>query len=168
MKPTILIVDDERHTREGLRASLEDSFEVYIAGDIASAIRVLESDVVDLVLTDLRLGGEDGMALIDRILKMPHAPICIMMTAYGSVDTAVEAMKHGAYDFVTKPINIDKLEILIHRALKSKAVEREVVELKQQVEKRYGLENIIGNSLPMHEVFDIVKQVAPSRTTVLI
>ncbi|MGC3988770.1 MAG: sigma-54 dependent transcriptional regulator [Chthoniobacteraceae bacterium] len=168
MKPTILIVDDERHTREGLRASLEDSFEVYIAGDIASALRVLESDVVDLVLTDLRLGGEDGMTLIDRILKMPHAPICIMMTAYGSVDTAVEAMKHGAYDFVTKPINIDKLEILIQRALKSRAVEREVVELKQQVEKRYGLENIIGNSLAMHEVFDVVKQVAPSRTTVLI
>jgi len=168
MKPTILIVDDERHTREGLRASLEDSFEVYIAGDIASALRVLESDVVDLVLTDLRLGGEDGMTLIDRILKMPHAPICIMMTAYGSVDTAVEAMKHGAYDFVTKPINIDKLEILIQRALKNRAVEREVVELKQQVEKRYGLENIIGNSLAMHEVFDVVKQVAPSRTTVLI
>jgi DNA-binding NtrC family response regulator len=168
MKPTILIVDDEKHTREGLRASLEDAFEIYIAADIASAFRVLESDVVDLVLTDLRLGGEDGMTLIDRILKMPHAPICIMMTAYGSVDTAVEAMKHGAYDFVTKPINIDKLEILIQRALKSKAVEREVVELKQQVEQRYGLENLIGNSLAMHEVFDVVKQVAPSRTTVLI
>jgi len=168
MRATILIVDDEKHTREGLRASLEDHFDVYIAADIKGALNVLESDTIDLVVTDLRLGGDDGMQLIDRILKMPHPPICIMMTAYGSVDTAVEAMKHGAYDFVTKPINIDKLEILINRALKSRDLEKENVELKQQVEKRYGLENLIGESLPMQEVFDTIKQVAPSRATVLV
>ena len=169
MRPTILIVDDEKHTREGLRTSLEDSFEVYVAADIKGAISVLENDNVDLIVTDLRLGGgEDGMQLIDQVLKMPHPPICIMMTAYGSVDTAVEAMKHGAYDFVTKPINIDKLEILINRALKSRDLEKENVELKQQVEKRYGLENLIGESPAMLEIFDTIKQVAPSRATVLI
>src|SRR2546423_14620542 len=87
MNPTILIVDDEKHTREGLRTSLEDSFDVYIAGDIPGALSVLENEDVDLVLTDLRLGGEDGMALIDKALARPHPPIVIMMTAYGGVDT---------------------------------------------------------------------------------
>ena len=168
MRPTILIVDDEKHTREGLRTSLEDRFEVYIAADFQGALNVLESDSVDLMVTDLRLGGDDGMKLIDKVLSLPHPPICIMMTAYGSVDTAVEAMKHGAYDFVTKPINIDKLEILINRALKSRDMETENVSLKQQVEKRYGLENLIGESQVMQEIFDTIKQVAPSRATVLI
>jgi DNA-binding NtrC family response regulator len=168
VNPTILIVDDEKHTREGLRASLEDSFEVYIAADIGGAFSVLERETVDLVLTDLRLGGEDGMTLVEKALALPHPPVVIMMTAYGSVDAAVEAMKRGAYDFVTKPLNIDRLEILIQRALRSRKVEKEVVELKQQVEKRYGLERLIGESLPMHEVFDTIKQVAPTRATVLI
>ena len=168
MQPTLLIVDDEKHTREGLRTSLEDHFEVYIAADLAGALRVLESDHVDLVLTDLRLGGEDGMALIDKVLARPEPPIVIMMTAYGSVDAAVEAMKRGAFDFVTKPINIDRLEILIRRALRSRDVEQEVVELKQQVEKKFGLERLLGESGAMEEVFDTIKQVAPTRATVLL
>ncbi len=168
VNPTILIVDDEKHTREGLRASLEDTFEVYIAADIGGALSVLERETVDLVLTDLRLGGEDGMTLVEKALALPHPPIVVMMTAYGSVDAAVEAMKRGAYDFVTKPLNIDRVELLIQRALRSRKVEKEVVELKQQVERRYGLERLIGESLPMHEVFDTIKQVAPTRATVLI
>jgi DNA-binding NtrC family response regulator len=168
MSPTLLIVDDEKHTRDGLRAALEDRFDVYVAGDIPGALSVLENDAIDLMVTDLRLGAEDGMQLIDRALHLPHPPICIMMTAYGSVDTAVEAMKHGAYDFVTKPINIDRLEILIQRALQGRETEKENRELKQQVEKHYGLENIIGNSAVMQEVFDTVKQIAPTRATVLI
>src|SRR4029450_7908570 len=118
---------------------------------------------VDLVLTDLRLGGEDGMAFIDELLQRPHPPVVIMMTAYGSVDAAVEAMRRGAYDFVTKPLNIDRLEILIRRALRSQQVEKEVGELKQQVDKRFGLERLIGESALMQEVFDTIKQVAPTR-----
>jgi len=168
VNPIILIVDDEKHTREGLRASLEDTFEVYIAADIGGALGVLERETVDLVLTDLRLGGEDGMMLVEKALALPHPPIVIMMTAYGSVDAAVEAMKRGAYDFVTKPLNIDRVELLIQRALRSRKVEKEVVELKQQVERRYGLERLIGESLPMHEVFETIKQVAPTRATVLV
>jgi DNA-binding NtrC family response regulator len=168
VQPTILIVDDEKHTREGLRSSLEDSFDVYIASDIPGALSILENEHVDLVLTDLRLGGEDGMALIDKALARPHPPIVIMMTAYGGVDTAVEAMKRGAYDFVTKPLNIDRLEILIRRALRSRHVEKEVVELKQKIETRFGLERLIGHSPSMEEIFDTIKQVAPSRATVLI
>ncbi len=168
MNPTILIVDDEKHTREGLRTSLEDGFEVYVAADIQGALNIIEADTIDLVLTDLRLGGEDGMKLIDRVLALPHPPIVIMMTAYGSVDAAVEAMKRGAYDFVTKPINIDKLEILIARALRSRDTEKEVVELKKVVEKKFGLERLIGESAVMQEVFETIKQVAPTRATILI
>ncbi len=168
MQPNVLIVDDEKHTRDGLRASLEDEFEVYIAADAAEATAVLEVESMDVMVTDLRLGGEDGMSLIERALAMPQPPICIMMTAYGSVDTAVEAMKKGAYDFITKPINIDKLEILIKRALRSRDVESENASLRRQVEHRYGLEKIIGESFAIQEVLDTIRQVAPSRATVLI
>jgi DNA-binding NtrC family response regulator len=167
-QPTILIVDDEKHTRDGLRRLVEDHYDVYVAGDIAGAIDVLEREPIDLLLTDLRLGAEDGMQLIDRALKMPHPPICIMMTAYGSVDTAVEAMKRGAYDFVTKPLNLDKVEMLIARALKSRNLEQENRTLRQQVDERFGLENIWGESPALHEVLDTIKQVAPSSATVLI
>src|SRR5216110_612150 len=168
IQPTILIVDDEKHTRDGLRRLLEDEHDVYVAADIAGAVNVLEREQIDLLLTDLRLGSEDGMKLIDRALKMPHAPICIMMTAYGSVDVAVEAMKRGAYDFVTKPLNLDKVELLIARALQSRKLEQENRTLRQQVDERYGLENIIGQSLALHEVLDTIRQVAPSSANVLI
>src|SRR5437870_673913 len=168
IQPIILIVDDEKHTRDGLRRLLEDDYDVYVAGDIASAMNVLEREHVDLVLTDLRLGGEDGMQLIDRALKMPQPAICIMMTAYGSVDTAVEAMKRGAYDFVTKPLNLDKVEMLIARALRDSKLEQENQSLRQQVDERYGLENMIGDSPALHEVLDTIRQVAPSSANVLI
>lgn len=168
IQPTILIVDDEKHTREGLRRLLENDYDVYVAEDIASAMNVLEREHMDLLLTDLRLGTDDGMQLIDRALKLPQPPICIMMTAYGSVDAAVEAMKRGAYDFVTKPLNLDKIEMLIARALRGRRLEQENQTLRQQVEERYGLENIIGESPALLEVLDTIKQVAPSSANVLI
>jgi len=168
MQGTILIIDDEKHTREGLRQSLEEEFDVYTAGNLDEALNVLNSDHIDLVLTDLRLGGQDGMTLIERILQRPRPPVCILMTAYGSIATAVEAMKRGAYDFVTKPVNIDELGIKISRAIKGQQTEQENVQLREQVNKRFGLENIIGESKAMHDIFDTVRQVAPSRATVLI
>jgi DNA-binding NtrC family response regulator len=168
VQPTILIVDDEKHTRDGLRRLLEEEYDVYVAEDVGGAISVLERETVDVVLTDLRLGGEDGMQLIDRALKLPQSPICIMMTAYGSVDTAVEAMKRGAYDFVTKPLNLDKVEILIARALQSRRTEQENRSLRQQIDERYGLENILGESIALREVLDTIRQIAPSSANVLI
>src|SRR5689334_4624967 len=168
IQPTVLIVDDEKHTRDGLRRLLENDYDVYVAGDITAAMNVLERENVDLLLTDLRLGPEDGMQLIERALKMPDPPICVMMTAYGSVDTAVEAMKRGAYDFVTKPLNLDKVEMLISRALRDRKLVEENRTLRQQVEERYGLENFIGESPALHEVLDTIKQVAPSSANVLI
>src|SRR3954449_9726402 len=168
LQPTILIVDDEKHTRDGLRRLLEDQYDTYVAEDIRGAMDVLEREPIDVVITDLRLGGEDGMTLIERAMKLPHPPICIMMTAYGTVDTAVEAMKRGAYDFVTKPLNLDKVEMLIARALQSRKMEQENRALRQQIDERYGLENIIGESPALREVLDTIRQVAPSSANVLI
>src|SRR5467141_5187041 len=168
LQPTILVVDDEKHTRDGLRSLLENEYDVYVAPDITGAINVLDREQIDVLLTDLRLGSEDGMTLIDRALKMPRPPICIMMTAYGSVDVAVEAMKRGAYDFVTKPLNLDKVELLIARAVQGRKIEQENRALRQQVDERYGLENIWGDSAALHEVLDTIRQVAPSSANVLI
>src|SRR5213596_3253514 len=168
IQPIILIVDDEKHTRDGLRRLLESDYDVYVAADIPGAIDVLEREQIDVLLTDLRLGNEDGMVLIDRALKMPCPPICIMMTAYGSVDVAVEAMKRGAYDFVTKPLNLDKVELLIVRAVQSRKLEQENRALREQVDERYGLENIWGDSPALYEVLETIKQVAPSSANVLI
>ena len=168
MSPTLLIVDDEKNTRDGLRNALEDEFEVYVAPDVDGALKTLESIRADLVLTDLQLGARNGMELVEEISRRPNAPICIMMTAYGSVDTAVEAMKRGVYDFVTKPVNIDRLEILIKRAIRERNTSRENKELRTKVERQITLEGMIGRSPAMVEVFETIKQVAPSRATVMI
>ena len=165
---TVLIIDDEKNTRDGLRLSLEDEFDVYVAANIAEAEEILKSDTVHVMLTDLRLGGESGMDLIAQTLARPKPPTCILMTAYGSVDVAVEAMKKGAYDYVSKPLNIDELEIIIKRAIRSRSVEEENVALKAQFTERYGVENIIGHSAVMQPVFDMIRQVAPSKANVLI
>ena len=168
MQGTILIVDDEKHTREGLRQSLEEEYDVYPASNIEEALNVLDADKIDLVLTDLRLGGEDGLVLIEKILQRARPPICILMTAYGSIATAVEAMRKGAYDFVTKPINLDELGMKIRRAINGQRLEQENLQLKQQIQQRFGLENLIGESPAMHRILDTILQVAPTRATVLI
>ncbi|MEI8309552.1 MAG: sigma-54 dependent transcriptional regulator [Verrucomicrobiota bacterium] len=168
MSSSILIVDDEKNTRDGLRNALDSDFDVYVAADADGAMKTMEAIPIDVLLTDLRLGGEDGMALIGRALGLGKPPVCIMMTAYGSVDTAVEAMKKGAYDFVTKPVNIDRLEILIKRALRDRATRQENKVLRERVDKQLTIDGMIGRSPAMVEVFDTIKQVAPSRATVLI
>jgi len=165
---TILIVDDEKHTRDGLRLSLEDDFDVYVAADAAQAMEVLKNEQVDVMLTDLRLGGDDGMKLLEDALRMPKPPVCIMMTAYGSVDTAVEAMRRGAYHFVTKPLNLDEVDLLIKRALRNRKLETENVALKKQVERKYSVQGILGQAEVMKPILETIEQVAPTRATVLI
>jgi len=167
-QPTLLIVDDERATRDGLRSALEEEFDVYTASGNAEALAILKSEPIDLMLTDLRMGGDSGMDLLEKSLAMPHPPVAIMMTAYGSVDTAVEAMRRGAWHFVTKPLNLDEVEMLLKRALKSRRLETEVRELKQQSSERHKLDKLIGKSPGMNAVFDLIQQVAPTRATVLI
>lgn len=168
-KPTLLIVDDEKPTREGLRAALEDRYDVYIAEDAASATALLEAEHFDVLLTDFRLPNEDGMKLIARAKSLPRPPVCILMTAYGSEELAVQAMKSGADDYIAKGrLQIDELEWRIARVLRHQKLEAENVTLRQQLDSKFGLENIIGQSSPMVEVFDVVRQVAPTRATILI
>lgn len=168
-KPLLLIVDDEKPTREGLRAALEDHYEVYLAEDAASAMNLLESENFAVMLTDFRLPNEDGMKLISRAKSLPKPPICILMTAYGSEELAVEAMKHGADDYIAKGrLQIEELEMRIARALRQLNLESENVSLRQQLQSKFGLQNIIGESPAMQEIFDVVKQVAPSRASILI
>ena len=168
MLATILIVDDERHTRDGLRSALEEEFDVYVASDKREALAVLDTEPIDVVVTDLRLGADNGMEIVDECLRQARPPIVIMMTAYGSVDTAVEAMKRGAWHFVTKPLNIDELEIIIKRALQTRKLQNENVALVRQVEEKYALDRILGKSEVMKQVYGTIEQVAPAKATVLI
>jgi DNA-binding NtrC family response regulator len=168
-RPTLLIVDDEKTTREGLRAALEDRYDVYLAEDAKAAASLLEQEHFDVLLTDFRLPNEDGMKLIARAKSLPKPPVCILMTAYGSEEVAVDAMKRGADDYIAKGrLQIDELEMRIARALRQQKLEVENVSLRQQLDSKFGLENIIGESPAMQEVLDVVKQVAPTRATVLL
>ncbi len=164
----ILIVEDEKHTRDGLRQLLEDDFEVYVAANAAEAMEHLQNDAIDLLLTDLRLGGDDGMKLLEAAQALPQPPVCIMMTAYGSVETAVEAMRRGAYHFVTKPLNLDEVELLVKRALRSRTLESENQTLRQQVDRKFSVQGILGQSEMMKPILGTMQQVAPTRATVLI
>lgn len=176
MQPILLIVDDEKPTRDGLRMALEDAFDVYVAADLAQGREVLKNENVDLLLTDLRLGAESGMDLIEEALTLPKPPVAIMMTAYGSVDTAVEAMRRGAYHFVTKPLNLDEVENLLKRAARSRNLEKQNVALKSEnaqlrqktSQAPSGLDRILGKSEAIRGVTEMVEQVAATRATVLI
>jgi DNA-binding NtrC family response regulator len=168
-KPLLLIVDDEKPTREGLRAALEDHYDVYIADDAATAMALLEQENFEVLLTDFRLPQEDGMKLIARAKSLSKPPICILMTAYGSEELAVDAMKRGADDYIAKGrLQIDELEMRIARALRQQNLEVENVSLRRQLQTKFGVENIIGESPAMNEVLDVVRQVAPTRASVLI
>lgn len=168
MPASILIVDDEKHTREGLQLALEDTYDVYLASNAHQAFNLLDSQPFDVVLTDLRMSGKSGMKVIDEALSQSHKPICIMMTAYGNVETAVEAMKRGAFDFLTKPVNLERLEILIKRALNSKKIKSENRVLHQRLDRKFSFQGIIGNSDALKAVIDRVQLVAPSRATVML
>ncbi len=168
MLPTLLIVEDERATREGLRSALEEEFDVYTASGTSEALAILKTEPIKLLLTDLRLGGDSGMDLLDAALALPEPPVAIMMTAYGSVDTAVEAMRRGAWHFVTKPLNLDEVEMQLKRALRSRTLEVENQQLVQQVKKSHKLDKLIGKSAAIRRVSELVQQVAPTRATVLI
>ena len=168
MPATILIVDDEKNTRDGLSLILEEDYEVYLASGAEEAFNLFEAESFDVILTDLRMAGKSGLKVIDRAIKLPNRPICIMMTAYGNVETAVEAMRRGAFDFLTKPVSVEKLELLVKRALQSRQIEDENVVLHERLDKKYSFNGIIGNSAGLTDVLDKVKLVAPSKATVLL
>jgi DNA-binding NtrC family response regulator len=168
MNPNLLIVDDEQHTREGLELALEDNFEVFLASSPDEAFNVMESETLEVILTDLRMGHQSGMAVIDRAISLSNNPICIMMTAYGEVDIAVEAMKRGAFDFLSKPVNLEKLDLLIKRGLESKKLKKENNDLHNRLDKKFNFQGILGKSPALEQVLEKVKLVGPSKATVLL
>lgn len=174
--PILLIVEDEESTREGLKEALEERFDIYTAADLSAARVVLDLEQVDVLLTDLRLGSENGMDLLGDFKKAGSGPVSVVMTAYGSVETAVEAVKMGAFHFVTKPLNIDEVELILMRAVQSRKLtqkneklQHEVKELKKTGRpKKSKLDDIIGNSPKIQKMKQVIRQVAPTKATVLV
>jgi len=169
MPATILIVEDEKNLREGLQEALQSpSFRVITAANGFQAEEMVRAETVDLVISDLKMPGMSGLDLLRQVHGFSPTIPFIMMTAYGTVDTAVEAMKAGAYDYLTKPVNLDQLELLVARALKERDLERENVYLKEQLQKQFGFERLTGRSRAMEKVFELVRQVSNTNSTVLI
>jgi two-component system, NtrC family, response regulator AtoC len=168
MVPSVLIVDDEKHTREGLQQALAENYDVSVAASADEAFNLMDAQAFDVILTDLRMPGKSGLKVIDRALALANKPAVLMMTAYGNIDTAVEAMKRGAVDFLTKPVNIERLDVLIRRALKTKTLEVEVQQLHERLDEKFDLAGIIGTSPLLKDVIEQVKKVAPSKATILI
>ena len=167
--PTLLIVDDEKATRDGLRAALEDSYDVYVAEDAESAVSLMESQQVDLLLTDFRLPNESGIDLIKRAKRMGRPPACILMTAYGSEDIAVEAIREGADDYISKGrMQIELVENRLQSILRKARLEEENTQLHQRLDETYGFDNLVGRSAALREAMELVRQVAPARASVLI
>lgn len=169
MSYTILVIDDEANTRRGLKKMLNaKGYEILLASNGVEGLQKIKELSIDLVLTDLRMPDLDGLSLTREIQKLKNAPLVIVLTAYGSIPTAVEAMKSGAYDYLSKPVNLDELELLVERALKSKKIEMENVSLKQQLDHKFGVEQIIGNSIEIQRVIDMIRQISQTKATVLI
>lgn len=167
--PVVLIVDDDKNTRDGLVRALRRHYDVLSAESAESALEVLRKSPVDIMLSDMRMPGMDGLRLLKQVVAEYPRTICILLTAYGSVETAVEAMKYGAYDFLTKPINLDHLDLLLERASKVSQAQDAVSKSAAPGEGATGgLGEITGDSLAMRRVFEIVRQAAPTQASVLI
>src|SRR5208283_532707 len=166
---SILVVDDEAGIRESLEVLLSlENYAVKTARDGEEGLRMLDTDSFDLVLLDLALPGQSGLELLPQFKeRQPDVPI-IMITAYGTVDNVVEAIRAGAENFVQKPWDNEKLLADIRSAVARRRAEEENLQLKRTLKQRYNFASIVGKSESMLKVFDLVAQVAPSRSTVLI
>lgn len=169
MKSRILVVDDEESIREFLEIMLKkEGYEVSTAEDGMVAKEMLTKKTFDMVISDMQMPNMTGIELL-KFVKDTYSDIVFMMiTAFGTTETAVDAMKMGAYDYVTKPFKIDEVRLNIHNALRSKNLETEVRVLKKELVKEYSFQNMVGNSPAMHSIFDLVKRVSQSPTNVLI
>jgi DNA-binding NtrC family response regulator len=167
MKPRVLIVEDEDKLRRVLELQLRSAdFDVDQASTAEAALKL--SDRADLILTDLRLPGMDGLELIQAIRQQGTGAPIIVMTAFGTVETAVEAMKAGAFDFLLKPFSLDHMTTLIRKALEVRALQEENRTLREELGRRYQFGNLIGHSGAMQEIFATIERVAPTRATVLL
>ena len=165
----VLVVDDDRIILDSLGEFLRlEGYEVERAASFAEAMQVLERRGVDVILSDVNMPGGNGFELLHIIRRKFPETVVIMMTAYGTIESAVEAIKMGAYDYLTKPIIDDELKVCVERAVAQQALLRENRILKETLDLRFGLENVVGHDYRMLKVFDLVESVAPSRVTVLV
>jgi len=165
----ILVVDDEANARSALAELLRDeSLSVETAADAFKALGKLAAFSPHVVITDLKMPGMDGIELVKKLRAMDDAPAVIVMTAFGAVDSAIEALRSGAEEYLTKPLNFDELLVVVDKVLANQALRRETAQLRRRVRDRVAPGNMVGSSPPMQRVFEIVDQVAPSRATVLI
>jgi two-component system response regulator AtoC len=165
----VLIVDDDRPTRRVVQILVERmGLESSAFEDAASALSALETESPALILTDLKMPGIDGIEFMRRLRELDANVPVIVMTAYGTIESAVEAMKLGALDFVAKPFDVDALELLIERSLEMSRTRSEHRYLREQADRAPRFEDIVGGSAPMREVFDLIRKVAPTRSAVLI
>ncbi len=166
---TVLIVDDEQNTLRGLKQGLDTSaYTILLADRAEAAIEALQKNDVDVMLTDLRMPGMDGLELMKMAAKISPHTRTILLTAYGSVENAVDAMKHGAFNYLTKPVNLDNLDLLIKQAIQARELMTENIELRRRLEEKYGFENILGGSPAMERVFQSIRQIAPTKANVLL
>ncbi len=165
----VLVIDDERSQREIMALILRsEKYEVDLASTAKEAIGKFQTGEFDLVLTDLKLPDTDGLGIVQRLFEANPMACVIIMTAYGSIDSAVEAMKLGALDYITKPLDREQLLIAVKRAFEKISLIRENHRLRQQLQDKFHIKNIIGNHPKMQEVFAVVKKISNSMATVLI
>lgn len=169
MKFTLLIIDDEKNIREGLGANFElEGYTVKLAENGEEGLKLISKGDIDLVITDLRMPGISGEEVLRRVTtETPGIPV-IVLTGHGSIDAAVDAMRNGAYDFLTKPLNLDQLSMIVKRALEARELSLQHNQLKKEVESAHTFDKIIGKSAEMQKVFEMIKKVASSKASVLI
>jgi two-component system response regulator PilR (NtrC family) len=165
----LLVVDDEQSMREWLNIALsQDGFEVESAGNGEDALKVLERTPVDLALVDLRMAGFDGLETLRRIKQLDDSVSVVIMTAYATAETAVQALKEGAYDYIIKPFKVDELRHLVQKALEERRLRGENLRLRDEVARRYQFGNLIGKSAKMQEVFSTISRLGDTKATVLV
>src|SRR3989338_10118289 len=156
-KERILIVDDEESIREFLEIMLRrEKYEVATASNAKKALKTLEKENFDMVITDIQMPEMNGIELLGKIKDTDSDTVVIMVTAYGSTESAVEAMKLGAYDYITKPFKIDELKIIIKNALDNRTLKRENTQMKKELGTKYAFQNIVGSSQSMVKLYDII------------
>jgi len=165
----LLIVDDDPEILEIIADILrEEGYAVDTAPDGVKAIKYIDAEFYDLVITDLNLPEIDGMMVLKHIVDQSPDTMCIILTGYGTIKGAVEAIKTGAFDYITKPIRSGEILMVVEKALRYKQLERENILLRQQLRKKYRFENFVGDSKPIQKVFELIEKVADTDSTVLI
>ena len=168
-KEKILIVDDEKSIREFLEIMLKkEGYNVGSAVNAEEALKLFHNSNYELVISDIKMSGMDGVELLKKIKEINPETIVLMITAYASVDTAIDAMKAGAYDYITKPFNVDEVKHIIQNALDRRRLETENILLKKELKSRYSFANLVGTSPKMLEIYGLIKRVANTRTNILI